>query len=79
MLGLLLGTVLYIIGGYFLPFLVYSVIMLLCVPFVAKIIPDKPMEHADASPKNPNSRDDIEQGESKNSEDKNLGVRDETI
>lgn len=28
LLGLLIGTILYIVGGYFLPFLVYSIIML---------------------------------------------------
>jgi len=42
LLGLLIGTVLYIIGGYFLPFLVYSIFMLVLVPFGAKLIPDKP-------------------------------------
>lgn len=81
MLGLLLGTVLYIVGGYFLPFLVYSVIMLVCVPFVAKVIPAKPMEDTASVPKNPSaSGDDIELGESKNSsEDKDLGMKSETV
>lgn len=44
LLGLCIGTVLYIIGGYFLPFVVYSAVMLLCVPFVAKYIPMRPLE-----------------------------------
>ena len=44
LIGLCIGTVLYIIGGYFLPFVVYSAVMLLCVPFVAKYIPMRPLE-----------------------------------
>jgi hypothetical protein len=42
-----MGTVLYILGGYFLPFVVYSAVMLLWVPFVAKYIPSKPLEDKD--------------------------------
>eukprot|EP00345_Euplotes_harpa_P000049 CAMPEP_0168317924 /NCGR_PEP_ID=MMETSP0213-20121227/171_1 /TAXON_ID=151035 /ORGANISM="Euplotes harpa, Strain FSP1.4" /LENGTH=245 /DNA_ID=CAMNT_0008318889 /DNA_START=14 /DNA_END=751 /DNA_ORIENTATION=+ len=41
LLGLLIGTILYIIGGYFLPFVVFSTFMLAVTPFVAKIIPSK--------------------------------------
>lgn len=44
LLGLLIGTILYIIGGYFLPFVVYSSVMLMSIPFVARIIPSKPIE-----------------------------------
>lgn len=47
LLGLCIGTVLYIIGGYFLPFVVYSSVMLLCVPFVARYIPVNPLEDKD--------------------------------
>ena len=68
LLGLLIGTVLYIIGGYFLPFLLYSIIMLLCIPFVAKFIPSKPMEEMEIMKQGEkNSDEDIEIGEIKNS------------
>ena len=67
MIGLLVGTVLYIIGGYFLPFLVYSTIMLLCVPFVAKFIPSKPLEDKDFLNNGEKaSDDDVEMQNSKN-------------
>lgn len=45
LLGLLFGTLLYVMGGYFLPFLVYSTIMLLAVPFTAQLIPSKPLKN----------------------------------
>lgn len=81
LIGLLLGTVLYIIGGYFLPFLVYSVIMLLCIPFVARVIPAKPMEDTEPVHKSEkNSDEDIELGESKNTSGmKSLGMKSETV
>jgi MFS family permease len=61
LLGLLIGTVLYIIGGYFLPFLVYSIVMLCVVPFGARLIPSKPAvsESMTNQTDNPNA-DDIE-------------------
>lgn len=63
-MGLLVGTVLYIIGGYFLPFLVYSIIMLLLVPFGAKLIPSKPLEEKGNSKHSDKSSDeDLEIGE----------------
>jgi len=66
LIGLLLGTVLYIIGGYFFPFIVYSCIMLLCIPFVARYIPASPikdLENSNLSEKG--SDEDIEIGEKK--------------
>ena len=75
MLGLLIGTVLYIIGGYFLPFLVYSITMLLCIPFIMRFIPSKPMEETDNINKGEKvSDEDIEIGEIKNSSRKDTKV-----
>ena len=65
LLGLLIGTCLYIAGGYFLPFLVYSIVMLSVVPFGAKLIPNKPLED-----KPSNKSDD------KNSDEDNMSVGD---
>eukprot|EP00344_Euplotes_crassus_P005699 CAMPEP_0196995348 /NCGR_PEP_ID=MMETSP1380-20130617/1481_1 /TAXON_ID=5936 /ORGANISM="Euplotes crassus, Strain CT5" /LENGTH=246 /DNA_ID=CAMNT_0042411001 /DNA_START=9 /DNA_END=746 /DNA_ORIENTATION=+ len=79
LIGLLVGTVLYIIGGYFLPFLVYSVIMLLCIPFVARIIPAKPMEQESNTKNERNIDGDIELGESNHSSGiQTLGMKSET-
>lgn len=59
-----MGTVLYIAGGYFLPFVVYSSVMLLAVPFTAKLIPSKPLEdRGDAKYSDKSSDEDIEIGE----------------
>jgi len=41
----LIGTLIYIAGGYFMPFLVYSALMLMLAPFGAKLIPSKPADH----------------------------------
>mmetsp|Transcript_1262 Transcript_1262/g.1409 ORF Transcript_1262/g.1409 Transcript_1262/m.1409 type:complete len:393 (-) Transcript_1262:53-1231(-) len=68
LLGLLVGTVLYIIGGYFLPFLVYSILMLACSLYVLQFIPNKVLDEADSLPHSEKSSDeDIEIGEAKNS------------
>lgn len=70
LLGLLVGTIFYIIGGYFLPFLTYSVVMLLCVPFVAKFIPSKPLEDKDfLNNADKASDEDLEGQNSKNQSD----------
>ena len=39
LLGLLVGTLLYIIGGYFLPFIVYCILMLAVTPLSLFVIP----------------------------------------
>lgn len=62
LLGLLIGTVLYIIGGYFLPFLVYSAVMLLVVPLSATLVPSKPLEEAPKGYTDKNSDEDLEIG-----------------
>lgn len=49
LLGLLIGTILYIIGGYFLPFLVYGSVMLLVTPFAARLIPSRPLDDSAAA------------------------------
>lgn len=49
-----------------MPFLVYSVVMLLCVPFVAKFIPSKPLEDKDFLNKGEKASDDLEGQTSKN-------------
>jgi hypothetical protein len=64
LLGLLVGTILYIIGGYFLPFIVYSGFMLLVVPFAARLIPSKPLEDKNESGfSDKNSDEDAESAE----------------
>lgn len=64
LIGLLVGTLLYIAGGYFLPFLVYSGVMLLAVPFTAKLIPSRPLEDkGDGKYSDKSSDEDIEIGE----------------
>lgn len=61
---MLVGTILYIVGGYFLPFLVYSSFMLLVVPFAAKLIPSKPMkDQSESGYSDKNSDEDAESTE----------------
>lgn len=43
-MGLVAGTMLYIVGGYFLPFIVYWCLMLVFAPFAAWMIPPKAQE-----------------------------------
>lgn len=51
LLGLLIGTVFYIIGGYSLPFFAYAIFMLALVPFSARLIPSKPKEETNVGDK----------------------------
>lgn len=51
-------------GGYFLPFIVYSSVMLLAVPFTAKLIPSKPLEDkSEGKYSDKSSDEDVEIGE----------------
>ena len=39
--GLLVGTVLYMFGGYYLSYVLFSILFLASVPFLKKVIPDE--------------------------------------
>jgi hypothetical protein len=69
LLGLLVGTVLYIIGGYFLPFLCYAVFMLAITPFAARLIPSKPAM----------AKTMVEQTEKNCEDDVEIKIADETV
>lgn len=61
LIGLALGTLLYMLGGYFLPFIVYSVFMVCITPFVVKLIPSKTVKAK--NPESNNEYRDIESAE----------------
>lgn len=49
LLGLLVGTLLYVIGGYFLPFIVYWALMLTVTPLAVLLVPAK-LKHDEQQP-----------------------------
>lgn len=42
LIGLVIGTLLYMVGGYMLPYCVYAFFMLCMIPFGVKLIPSRP-------------------------------------
>lgn len=81
---MLVGTILYIMGGYFLPFIVYSGFMLLVVPFAARLIPSKPLNDGSGSGfSDKNSDEDAESTEDLEDHHTNANVsidkKDETV